>query len=439
MTTAATPRRGVDWEAAAMAIGETLDAYNALVVVGVDPVTTGRVAVAIGRSQATKRRVAVGDLFAESPPIQALVRSEDPHGIVDSFLYGVSLTKIAQPVPDAGQLFVMPSGTEPPIYEEILPNHRWQRLAAGFREVGALLILAAPANAPHIEDLVAATDGAILVGHGVPAKLPVVRVISSVRETPAKGFEMPALPPPRRWTRKRVGIIAGVVLTLALAGIAGWLAMRPLASTMHRIGPKPDTTKGAAAIASAIRPDTAVVASGGDSVTALTPPLVANAEDSAAAAAYSVELMAANTQAGAIMKVQKDGQKLPAATFSPILDSQGSQWYKVVAGASVERTAAESLLVSLRRQKLLDSTTGSVVRLPFAFLIDSELPPAAVPELISVNREHGIPAYALRQENGRSWLLVGAFESVEQAQLYAETLRTSGLRPVLVYRKGRIF
>jgi hypothetical protein len=174
-------------------------------------------------------------------------------------------------------------------------------------------------------------------------------------------------------------------------------------------------------------------------VTALTPPLVANAEDSAAAAAYSVELMAANTQAGAIMKVQKDGQKLPAATFSPILDSQGSQWYKVVAGASVERTAAESLLVSLRRQKLLDSTTGSVVRLPFAFLIDSDLPAAAVPELIGMNRERGIPAYALRQQNGTSWLLVGAFESIEQAQLYAETLRTSGVRPVLVYRKGRIF
>jgi hypothetical protein len=440
VTTAARPRRGVDWEAAATAIGETLDDYNALVVVGVDPVATGRVAVAIGRSQAKKRRVAVGDLFAESPPIQALVQSDDPHGIVDSFLYGVSLTKIAQPVPDAGQLFVMPSGTEPPVYEEILPNHRWQRLAAGFREVGALLVLAAPANAPHIEELVAATDGAILVGHGVPAKLPVVRVISSVRETPSKGFEMPVLPPARRWTRKRIGVMAGVVLTVALAGIAGWLAMRPFASSVHRIGPKPDTTQGVAAIAPVVRPDTAVVASGvGDSVTALTPPLVENPEDSALAAGYAIELMAANTQAGAILKLQQDGQKLPAATFSPILDSQGSQWFKVIAGASIERAAAESLLTTLRKQKLLDSTTGTVVRLPFAFLIDADLPAAAIPELIGMNRERGIPAYALRQPNGTSWLLVGAFESVEQSQLYAETLRTSGLRPVLVYRKGRIF
>ena len=156
--------RGFDWEAAGRELGERLSAYHSLVVIGVDPVTTGRVAIGIARAQSDHRRVAVGDLFAESPPIQALVYTDDPHGLVDSFLYGVSLSKIAHEVPGAGQLFVMPSGTEPPNYEEILPNPRWHRLAAGFREVGALLVLAAPASAPHIEDLVAATDGAILVG-----------------------------------------------------------------------------------------------------------------------------------------------------------------------------------------------------------------------------------------------------------------------------------
>jgi hypothetical protein len=277
----------------------------------------------------------------------------------------------------------------------------------------------------------------------VPAKLPVVRVISSVRETPSKGFEMPdpsKFAPPGRWSRKRMGIAAGVVLTLALAGIAGWLAMRPFASTIRRIGPKPDTTKGVAAIAPVVRPDPAVVPSGETGpVIALTPLVVENPQDSAQAVAFAIELMAANTQAGAILKLQQDGQKLPAATFSPILDAQGSQWFKVITGAALERTAAESLLTNLRRQKMLDSTSGRVVHLPFAFLIDADLPAAAVPELIGMNRERGIPAYALRQNNGTSWLLVGAFESVEQSQLYAETLRASGLRPMLVYRKGRIF
>ena len=84
------PRRGFDWEAAGRALGESLDEYCAVVVIGVDPVATGRVAVALARVQAARRRVAVGDLFAESPPIQELVHTEDPHGLVDSFLYGCS-------------------------------------------------------------------------------------------------------------------------------------------------------------------------------------------------------------------------------------------------------------------------------------------------------------------------------------------------------------
>lgn len=444
MSTALKPRRGVDWEAAAAALGDSLDAYNALVIVGVDPVATGRVAVAIGRAQAMKRRVAVGDLFAESPPIQELVQTDDPHGIVDSFLYGVSLTKIAYPVRDSGQLFVMPSGTEPPDYEEILPNTRWHRLTAGFREVGALLVLAAPAGAPHIEDLVSATDGAILVGDGVPSKLPVVRVISSVRETPAKGFAMPdpsLAAPKRRWLTKRTGIFAGLALTIMLVMAASWLAARPFASRKEdRMGPRPDSTKGVAAIAAAVRPDTAVVASGESGpVMPLTSVLVENPEDSTQAAAYAIELMATNTQTAAILKLQQDGKKLPAVTFTPVLDGQGSRWFKVISGATVQRTSAESLLTALRKQKVVDSTSGSVVRLPFAFLIDADLPAAAVPELIAMNRDRGIPAYALKQANGTSWLLVGAFESVEQSQLYAETLRASGTRPVLVYRKGRLF
>jgi hypothetical protein len=443
VTTAAPPRRRVEWEAAADALGDTLDNYNALVVIGADPVATGRVAVAIGRLQATKRRVAVGDLFAESPPIQELVQTDDPHGIVDSFLYGVSLTRIAYQVPDAGQLFVMPSGTEPPDYEDILPNSRWHRLAAGFREVGALLVLAAPAAAPHIEDLVAATDGAILVGDAVPSKLPVARVISSVRRTPAKGFEMPEMPPPprrRRWSSKRIGVFAGLGLTFMLAAAIGWLAMRPFASSVRHPGRQRDTSLGVPDVGRGLRPDTAVVPSGETgTVTGLTSPLVENPEDSARAASYSVELMAMNTQAAALLKLQQDGKSLPAATYSPILDSQGSPWFKVITGASARPASAASLLASLRAKKLVDSTRGSVVRLPFAFLLDSDLPAAAVPELIAVNRDRGIPAYALRQDNGTSWLLVGAFESVEQSQLYLETLRASGTRPVLVYRKGRMF
>ncbi len=439
------PRRGFDWEGAAATLGQSLDEYHALVVIGVDPVATGRVAVALGRAQATKRRVAVGDLFAESPPIQELVSSEDPHGLVDSFLYGVSLSKIAHEVPEAGQLFVMPSGTEPPTYEEILPNPRWHRLTAGFREVGALLILAAPASAPHIETLVSATDGAILVGDAVPRKLPVAQVVASVRET--RGEPAEETPPTPVKTRrrlvpsKRAAAIAGIALTAVLAFTAWWLASRPFAATERRLGSKPDTTNGRHPGApSVLQPDTAIRASGDSgAVTTITIPTVVNPADSSQATAFAVELMAANTQAGAILKLQQDGKNLPAATFAPVLDSQGSRWYKVIGGAYADRAGADSLLAELRRRKVVDATSGSVVRLPFAFLIDSAVSAAAVPNMVAQYADRGQPVYALRQGNGTAWLLIGAFESIDQSGLYAESLRASGITPVLVYRKGRTF
>ena len=448
------PRRGFDWENAGRELGESLGGYYAIVVIGLDPVTTGRVAVGIARGQAFKRRVAVGDLFAESPPIQELVHTDDPHGLVDSFLYGVSLSKIAYEVPNSGQLFVMPSGSEPPDYEEILPSPRWLRLTAGFREVGALLVLAAPANAPHIENLVGVADGAILVGDAVPRQLPVAKIIASVREprqTPAastpttESLPAPAAsairPIPARWSRRKIAAVAGIVLTVGLAGASAWLANRPMASGPRPLpAAKPDTGKGLGTVIAA-GPDTAIRDSGGDSTASgatVEMPVVKNPEDSASGAPFAVELMAANTQAGAILKLQQDGKNMPAATFAPVL-IQGSRWFKVVGGAYVTRAGADSLLLSLRHRHVLGDSSGSVVRLPFAFLIATDVRPTAVTGMVAQYADRGQPVYALRQTDGSAWLLAGAFESLEQAALYTESLRASAIAPVLVYRKGRTF
>lgn len=446
--TAPTMRRAFDWESAAREFGETLDGFNAIVVIGTDPVATGRAAVGIARAQAARRRVAVGDLFAESPPIQDLVHTDDPHGLVDSFLYGVSISKIAYPVPDAGQLFVMPSGTEPPTYEEILPNPRWQRLAAGFREVGALIVLAAPASAPHIEDLVAALDGAVIVGDAAPRQLPFAAVIGSIREprtapveaaAPTEVTPVPWLERRLPWFKGRIPLIPGAALTVLLIAVGLWLAYRPLShSGKSSLGPSPDTSNalgGTLPIVgdSVARDSTAEAGAATGEV-----PRVINPEDSALASSFAVELLAANTQAGAILKLQKDGKKLPAATFSPVL-IQNARWYKVIAGAYTRRTDADSFLVGLRRRRLLDPTSGVVVRLPFAFLIDSGVPQGAIAGVLATYADRGQPVYALRQPNGSAWLLAGAFESPAQSTLYAESLRASSITPVLVYRKGRTF
>jgi len=447
-------RPAFDWESAGRELGASLGAYHALVVIGNDPVVTGRVAVGIARAQATTRRVAVGDLFAESPPIQDLVHSDDPHGLVDSFLYGVSLSRIAYHVPDAGEMFVMPSGTEPPEYEELFPNPRWHRLAAGFREVGALLVLAAPVSAPHIEDLVAATDGAVLVGEAVPRRLPVSSVISTVREVAVKPPEdLIVSPTPEEPAAARgrprwlvAALLGLVVLFLVVAAAAAWLAYRPMArGGPAALGVKPDTARhtlpavtpspGAAAAPrdSLSRSDSGVAT---DTLGVLR---VTNPQDSLQSAAYSVVLVADNTQEGAILKLQQDRAILPAATFAPIL-VQGTRWYKLIGGAYVNRVQADSLLVTLRQRAVLKAGEGTVVRAPYAFLIESGVRPDAVPGMLQGYQDHGIPVYALRQADGTAWLLAGAFESLDQSSLYAESLRAPGLeKPVLVFRKGRPF
>jgi hypothetical protein len=118
---------------------------------------------------------------------------------------------------------------------------------------------------------------------------------------------------------------------------------------------------------------------------------------------------------------------------------QNAQWFKVIAGAFSSRADADTLLAGLRRRKLLEPASGTVVRMPLAFLIDSAVPATAVAGMVATYADRGQPVYALRQPNGTAWLLVGAFESLGQSALYAESLRASGITPVLVYRKGRMF
>ena len=447
--TAPESRRPFDWEGAGQRLGESFDGYHAVVVAGNDPVITGRVAIGIGRAQAKHRRTAVGDLFAESKPIQDLVRTDDPHGLVDSFLYGVSLNRIAHAVPGAGELFVMPSGTEAPNYDEMLPHPRWLRVAVGFEEVGALLVLAVPASASRLAELVDSTDGIVFVGPAANADIPASSILGSIEAPRSRSDFSPvetAQPvpvvtgkaPARKPQRWRAASFAGLGVSVTIAAIAAWLAYRPLAGGPQRLGPKPGSPK-ASKQTVAMAPESSVRDTAVDTGSlASEAPEIINPEDSAQSAAFGVELLAANTQAGAILKLQKDGKTLPAATFAPAL-IQGAQWYKVIAGAFRDRFGADSLLDALRRRNVLDQGSGAVVHLPLAFLIDSGVPASAVPGMVSMYADRGQPVYALRQANGSAWLLIGAFQSPEQSLLYASSLRASGITPVLVYRKGRSF
>ena len=145
-------------------IGGGAGALHAIVVVANAPDDAAAVALGIGAVQSAQRRVVVADLAGDTPALTRLVTTDDPHGLSDSFRYGVSLNRVAHPVSDGGNLFVLPSGTEEVTDEEIYRSDRWRRLVAGFREVGALLVLVAPASAPSLDVLIGYCDGAVAVG-----------------------------------------------------------------------------------------------------------------------------------------------------------------------------------------------------------------------------------------------------------------------------------
>jgi hypothetical protein len=458
----------MDWLAEGRELGLTLDQCHAVVVVGADPIATSLVALGIGRVQAQRRRVAVGDLIGESPPLQSLVTAEDAHGLVDSFMYGVSLNRVAYPVAGERELFVMPSGTSPIDYDELFLNPRWRRLASGFREVGALLVLAAPAHAPHLRHLVDATDGAVLVGDEVPGTLPVAQSIAWLRERHSAPMSVantvpPAQSPPMGVVAVAAPVrrtpwlawVAGILLTFSLAGAGVWFWQRPFASerTVRR-GVAATSPAAAAVTGGALATDSAMraraaqrdaevrdsaaraanLAVAADSFPVLAP---VNAADSANAAAYAVLLENTNGLAGAILQLQGKFPTVPAASYGLSLRNR---LFELVAGAYPTRAEAESLLMDLRARRILPPGGGTVTARPYAFLAQTNVAAADVPvRLRRAVAQRGQPVYALRQANGTANLYFGAYENPEQAALAVPAVRKSGITPTLVYRIGRVF
>jgi hypothetical protein len=445
-----------------MLIGAALDSAYLVLVLGDEPRRTALAALGIARAQARHRRVALGDLLGDAEPIQELLDGGDLHGLADSFVYGVSLNKIARPVPKFGDLYVLPSGSEVPAYEEIFTNARWTRLAAGFRETGALLVVAAPASAAHVADVVELADGAVIVGNVEPLGVGRDKVLGRVAAAALAPSPTPEPEPepeptadvrivgpadePNEPLAERGGrssrfairsrtMVLGVSLAVVLAALGLWLAARPLASGHEPLWLRRRRTADAAGTMPA-RLDSV----SGDSAarprdtTALAP---ANVADSAAASAYSIIIARFNTLTGAQAWLQSQARDLPSPTFTPVR-IQGETWYAALAGSYTSRAEADSLLRALTAQGLSRADSSNIVRAPFAFLVDS-VNTDAVSRMLKYFADRGQPVYALRQPNGSARLYAGAFESPAQAALYVDAIRTSGIRPVLVYRIGRVY
>lgn len=418
------------WEDAGRSVAPELQGYSAVVITASDPVAAAHVALGIGTIEAERRRVAIGDLVGELQPLQALVTGDDPHGISDSFSYGVSLNKIARQVGDTGNLFVMPSGTGSVTDPEIFRNGRWQRLANGFREVGALLILVARADAPEIAGLISQLDGVVLVDASALDFATQLNVLARV-PAPARPPARPPITvaPTHARSLRPWHVAVPLVLLAVLGGVFAWnrwsgatLAPRRAARAVP-----PTAAPARPPAAPAPRPD---------SVTALP---VANLIDSVAAATFAVQLLASNTPESAGATIRRFGTQIPAATVSPVaMGPERIMWYRVIAGAYRDSASAERLLRSLRRRRLLADSAGSIVRVPFALLVDSATGPAGVRVATQSYAAMGQTVYGLMQGDGVWLIYAGAFASPAESVVLAEALRANQADPVLVYRTGSI-
>ena len=456
------------WETEGERLGERCDDITSAVVVGAAPEAAAALALGIARVQGRRRRVAIGDLAGGDGLLQELARSDDIHGLVDSFLYGVSLNRIARPLEGHANVFILPRGSEQPT-GEILAHPRWRRLTAGFREVEALLLLVAPAGAPGLPSLVAATDGVILAD-AVAADVggPVIAAAERSRVEPSadgagRHVEAAAAPPPpaddvqegtpvaaeaeeakeaeRDWPyverrrgprygplRRALPAIAAAAVLIAVGAGGIWLG---------RTLTRRDAEAGNARTLAAARHQ--------DSAAAVVsqPPAVPleNPADSAIASGYAIEVGVANTREGAaasLPELRRLG--LPAATVGLfVYPGDTARWFRIVVGASAEQAAADSLLRRLRASGRFPGDVGKVVRVPVALLVERDLERERSRIRVVALRSMGVPAYALAQSDSTAHIYAGAFETPDQTVLLADQLRSAGLSPVAVYRTGRPF
>jgi hypothetical protein len=175
----------------------------------------------------------------------------------------------------------------------------------------------------------------------------------------------------------------------------------------------------------------------GDSAGANSTPTVmavANPQDSASSARYAIYFTTANTREAAMPDERI--RALPSVALTPVADG-AEQWYRLTVGAYTDRSEADALLRRMREEKLLGS--GSIVRVPYALLLEDSVTADMAFARIAAFARRGIVAYALRQQDGRITIYTGAFELPRQATLLADSLRTTGIEPVLVLRTGRAF
>jgi len=374
------------------------------------------------------RRVALVDLWFEDPKLHEVAGLSPPaEGIVDAFEYDVSLTKAAHEI---DHVFFIAAGTATSHAGELFANPRWRRLHGGFRVEGALLLLYLSAGA--LARLSAVPDGLLVlspdgfepessIGQGISAAMergiPLLGVVRE-RWTPvatpapdARSLRVSAAPAVRAAPRRRARPVV-VAATLAAGAAGGWALFARGAEQRAATRVPPAAQPGPpAAPARPARP---------------TPVTPAPRRDSLP---WTVQLAAY----GRLDKALAVGDRLAAGGIPPFVTpvalsgrrGGATVWYRVLGGAYPTRDSALAARARLWKHGLVARGQGDVLRAPYALLLGGAVHRDSL-------RAKGIPAIAW--DSGR--LIVGAFESPEQAALTEARLKRAGIPATLVTRMG---
>lgn len=426
------------WAAAGARVAPALEDVSAALVIGRDAAAAALVAIGLARAQPLARRTAIGDLAEGAGPL----RVDGAPGLLECIQDGLPVSEVARKLGDDDRVFLLPSGPPSDDHALLFASPRWPRLIAGFREMDALLLLVARADAPGLATLIDEVDGVVAVDLPAAATRdwPLLAVVDRPEDelppiTPSAPRRTVAAVPARRWRRAALGVAAGVTLVAGATG--GLLVLRGT----RMPGPPSALSELSAQSAQADdgAPDQPEETTAGTPDT-LTFGEVVNPADSAVATLFTIELVAANTTAGANSALVMRGLTLPAPTLAPVLlGSDGRPWYRALTGAWRDRAEAEAFLGSLRERGLVRPKVGRVLRAPYALELASGIPTGEVPAALAGWAARGIPAYALVQEDGRARLYVGAFETSDQSVLLASSLRDLGVAPRVAFRTGRTF
>jgi hypothetical protein len=147
-----------------------------------------------------------------------------------------------------------------------------------------------------------------------------------------------------------------------------------------------------------------------------------------------VHVVSSNTPDGASVDWRVD-RTPPVLALTPVAQDGGTT-YRLIVGAYRTRAQADSLLRDLQRRGIVGDSSGSVVRAPYALLVEPRVPAAEAARRVEALAAKGVPTYPLSRGDGTVALYAGAFQTPSEAAYLARTARAAGVRTALVYRTG---